>query len=239
MPEKVGWGEVGEKSKLPKSEQPGANNTGGKNSLPPLKYIKFEAGGVYNIRPLQSPIVFYKYFLKRDGKYFSAICEDPSTCPIFIHHKLIPQEKYAINVIDREDGELKILEGSVSIFGRFRDCYDGSGINPGGKVGYDFQITATGDGLERRYKCKKMAKTVISQAEATMLKEHKLFQLEKIYKVTPSDQIEEKLFGMNEKIVEPSSNKIDEDDLMDELGDSDDLDGAVVSSDDDDNELDI
>jgi len=231
------WENFGKGSKLPPQENTSSGQgSGGNKDLPPLKWMRLEGGNTYNIRPLGGPVVFYKYVVPHNGEYHSAICEDPRTCPVFLKHQIRPQEKYAINVIDRSDGEIKILEGPFSIFKELKTFWDHTNVNPGKANGADFKIDVTGEGKKKRYACEYTGRTTLTEEERSLIKSKGLFKLEKIYKVTPSDKIEEKLFGAStDAKSEPKQTAVAEDDLLDDLG----TDSPVESASDDLDELDI
>jgi len=202
MVDAVDWKTFGKDSKLP--PMPRKDGEPGQKKLPPLKFMKVKAGSngeekTFRIRPLLGAVMFYKYVVPHNGKWRSAICEDPRVCPIFTKHDIRPQEKYAINVIDREDGEIKILEGPFSIFKEFKTYYEHTGTNPGKAKGADFVVKVTGTGKKTRYEGSFAGKTDLTEEERKTINTHGLFQLEKIFKVTPADQIEEKLFGETEE----------------------------------------
>ena len=75
-----------------------------------VKFLKLKEGSNVRIRPLHKPVIFYKYFHKYNGKWKSAITENPSTCPIKSRHPELKEAtlRYACYVIDRSDGEIKV-----------------------------------------------------------------------------------------------------------------------------------
>ena len=78
--------------------------------------------GTYQIRPLGNPVEFHKFMLQgTDGKWRSAVCLDPDTNPVSRKHNIKPTSRYAVVVLDRADGEVKLLEAGVSVFKEFRN----------------------------------------------------------------------------------------------------------------------
>ena len=239
MAEKVEWSNFGNGNRLPRKG--GAN---GDTPLRPLKFIKIVSGSPVRVRPLLSAVNFFKYVVPHGGGFRSAICGNPETCPIFTKHDIQPQDRYAINVIDRADGEIKILEGSFNVFGQFHEYFKHTGINPGKGQGADFVISATGEGLMKRYKCEFADRTTLTPAEREMIKTEKPYNLERIFKVTPPEEIEAKLFGeqVQKKAAAPAAPT--ETDLMDGFDDdaspaAAEATGSSFSDDDLSDELDI
>jgi hypothetical protein len=160
------------------------------------EFLKLGAG-TYQVRLLGSPIKFHKFIVKQsDGRYTSAICNDPSNNPVTNNHEMTATERYAINIIDRADGQLKILEAGVSVFEKFKEFFQATGQNPGAQNGADFKITVTGANKTKRYETKFVKKTPLTDSEIKMVKERGgLIDLEKIYQPTPDDELENKLFN--------------------------------------------
>jgi hypothetical protein len=105
-----------------------------------------------------------------------------------------PRKTFAIHVIDRADGQLKILEKGQSIFGAFADFKATNNINPAGKSGHDFVIKVEWPGGNKR-QAKYTVSPVISpspwtEEEVAMIKEQHA-DLKKIYAPTPLEKIKE------------------------------------------------
>ena len=181
----VDWAEIGDNPK-------GGALSGAQGQI---SFLRLQSGNTYKIRLLGSPVKFYKYVIQHDGSWRSAICEDPSTCIIRQEHGEDPRERYAVNVIDRTDGEIKIMEGPLTVFKTFRTFFEGTGSAPGGAQGGDFEIVVTGSGLGTRYKVTFSKKTPFTDEEKTYIKEKGLYELERIFKSTPPDEIEATLYG--------------------------------------------
>jgi hypothetical protein len=102
-------------------------------------------------------------------------------------------------VIDRQDGKLKILEGPFSIFKALRSYYENTHRNPGKANGADFIVKVKGLGEKKRYDCSFAGDNTLTQEEAKLINAHGTFKLDKIFKVTPADKIEAKLFSDEEE----------------------------------------
>jgi hypothetical protein len=216
MTSKLDWNSVGGNKK---------NGTGSGKKLKNLEFIKFVDGASYNIRPLGNPIVFLKAGVTVNGAYRSAIIEDPDSPVVKKFSNMNVNERYAVNVLDRSDKKIKIMEGPLSIFGEFKSYSEHTQKNPGLSEGADFNIKASGEGKNRRYATKFAKNTVLSDAEKAMIKEQGLYDLEKVFKVVPDDELEDKLF--NSSGNKQQQYKKSNDTVAEELG----LDGTSEAAD--------
>jgi len=173
----------------------GNSNTTFNDNSGSINFLKLASGGTYTIRPLGKCVEFNKYFLQHNGRWRSAICSDIDTCPVRKNHNVEPSIRYAVSVIDRADGLLKIMEGPVTVFKPFRMFSEATGFSPGGVDGADFEIKVTGAGKKTRYIVKMVQRTPFTSEEKAYLKEQKLYNLERIYKATDPEEIENVLFG--------------------------------------------
>jgi len=102
-----------------------------------------------------------------------------------------PRETFAIHVIDRADGKLKILEKGKSLFKQFARYNKVNDVNPAGKDGTDWVISVEGSGLQTSYSATAKSKpTPFTEAEIEMIKANKA-PLKEIYKTTPIEKIKE------------------------------------------------
>lgn len=102
-----------------------------------------------------------------------------------------PRETFAIHVIDRADGKLKILEKGKSLFKQFARYNQVNDVNPAGKDGTDWVITVEGSGLQTSYSATAKSKpTPFTEEEIAMIKANKA-PLKEIYKTTPLEKIQE------------------------------------------------
>jgi len=164
------------------------------NSGSKAVFLRLNAG-TYVVRLIGTLVAMNKFMVEKDGRWRSAVCEDPNNNPVTKNHGLNPSERYAINVIDRADGEVKILEGGVKVFGEFKKYYKHTQKNPGGRDGADFKIVVTGAGRSKKIVTTFERNTVLTDDEVNFLKERGLNKLEEIFKSTPDAELEAKLFG--------------------------------------------
>jgi len=212
MTSKLDWNSVGSNNK---------SGSGGKK-LKNLEFIRFTGGSNYNIRPLGCPIVFLKAGMMVNGSYRSAIIEDPDSPVVKNFSNMNVNERYAVNVLDRLDGKIKIMEGPLSIFGEFKSYSDHTQKNPGLSVGADFSIKADGDGKERRYTTKFFKNTTLTDDEKAMIKDQGLYDLEKVFKVVPDEELENKLLNTSGQ----QQYKKNDNTVVEELG----LDGDITKT---------
>ena len=206
MTSKIDWNTVGNAE----------NSSGGEGNSRSLTFIRWNDGNVYHLRPLGSAIQFLKAGMSHNGSYRSIVIDDPDNPTIKKYSNMNIAKRYAVNVLDRDDNKIKIMEGPISIFRELGSYHKHTGRNPGAAEGGDFRISVTGNLKQRRYKTEFEKNTTLTAEEKAMIKKEGLFDLEKIFKVVENDQIEEKLFDQT-----PSS-QTTSDNVEDELG----LDGA-------------
>lgn len=179
-----------------------------KNNSNGVNYLRLEANKSYRIRPVGKPYRIFQYFIERNesqgGGFARAYTDDAENCVVFKKTGEKARERFAVNVIDRADGKLKVLEGAVTIFKQMAVWSKNTGLDPGTKDGGDFAITVECPGNVKkntRYQCQFLGPVPFAKEETEMLKKQGLYKLEEIYKPTPQADIMQKLFG------EPSSSK--------------------------------
>jgi len=181
------------------SKQGGKGGSGGRSND---MFLKLEPGKTYRVRPVGNPCTFHAYWVSSPDnpkRFNRAITEDPENCIIRQKYNQEAKPRYAVNVIDRADGKLKVMEAPGSVFDAIRSWAKAVGQDPGARAGADFQITvvvpAGGDRKRTEYKTTPMLQTPFTEEERAMLKEKGLYKLEELYKPTPQNEIEAKLYG--------------------------------------------
>lgn len=164
-------------------------------------FLSLESGKTYRIRPLFYPYKFWKYFHKNGSQLRTAICGDPDTCPIKDRHPNLakPVLRFAIYVIDRADGKVKILEAPQSVFRPMGNHADAMNKNPGDlDKGSDWMVKKSGQGFKTKYDVTFLADTPLTMEEKRAVKEalgEDIKKLKTIYPVDAPEEIERKLFG--------------------------------------------
>jgi hypothetical protein len=174
----VSWNEVEKNRKIKKSI-----------------YFKISPGEKSKIRPLGNPVVFKRFMFKYNDIWRSAICLDEKDCPAMKNHNISPVVRCAINVLDRRDNSLKILEGAPKIFQVMKLFFEKTGKNPGGTDGAQYYISLNDTGGKSAYSLEFAGSHTLLDEDIALVKSNGLFLLKKIYKATPPDEIEKVLFG--------------------------------------------
>ena len=173
------------------------------------KYLKLEAGKSYRIRPVFKPHVFYKYFIERpQGGFGQAITDSPEDCVIKSKYGEESKMRFAVNVIDRSDSSIKVLEGPISILKQFSNWASETGTDPGSKDGGEFSIRVECPGNDKkktRYNVSFINYVPFTEDEKALIKSGGMSDLEQLYKASPQDQIEAKLYGSEEDSDNSSS----------------------------------
>lgn len=183
----ISWDDMAEDAKT--------SSGGGNNN----KYMKLESGKKYKVRPVGRPVRFFKYFRMDGNRVRSAICANPDACPVKAKYPDLdkPRRRYAINIIDRTDGNIKILEAGPTVFQGFMAWYEQTGKSPGGKDGGDFGITVKGVGRDTEYGVT-FLETKPLTAEENELYNEKKYDLETEYAAKDAEEIEKRLFGKDD-----------------------------------------
>jgi len=169
-----------------------------------IKYGKIVAGTPHIFRPVGNPVFFYEVIRQNeDGYWRSCTVENPdgntpesrATAAVLTKLNLSARPVFAINEIDRSDGQLKILKFVTTVFNRLKQYKGDTGKDPGGKDGADWSILKTGSGQKgTKYKVDKAKDSPFTPEEIKMIKEE-YYPVDKIFVVTPADKIESELYS--------------------------------------------
>lgn len=192
----LNWDKINVDNSKVKSKN--SSNDGDRRSLKYITLGKKAVGKEYIVRPIKNPVGFYKAVIQTpDGRWNNVVVEMDDeggdthvrNHPLYLNHNVPFSARYAINVIDRADGEVKILEGGVSIFEAFSKFNEMTERSPGAKEGADFKIEVTGKKGKDYYKVNMHAKTVLGADEVDQIKEQGgIYKLQDIYKPTPDEK---------------------------------------------------
>jgi len=163
---------------------------------PKIPYMDLTKPGKYQCRPVGPHVKCRKFF-----KPYRATLQDSDrdTDPAW-GAGFYPSRRYAINVIDRSDGKLKVLEKGSSVFKYFANYKATSGKNPSDvKEGSDFAITVKvpklpngePNKLKTEYLVMPIKETPLTTEEIAMIQSQKLWPLTDIYKSTPLEKRQE------------------------------------------------
>jgi len=174
------------------------NGTGGKGKT---NFLKFSPGKTVIFRPVGKAVTFAKFFVNGRSVVVDIADKDKA-------QEILSQEagqevtgtiRYAINVIDREDNKIKVLEGGNSIFKQFANWAKAANTHPGGNGGGNWTITAEGSGQNRRYNTTFVKNVPFTADEVKRLKneseDKELYTLKDIFKATPVSEVVQKAYG--------------------------------------------
>lgn len=165
------------------------------------EYLRIEPNIEYRVRPVLYPVKFERFYNRdSDGKLHSAIAGNPEDCPVRNKYGLEPKPRYAMNVIDRADGKLKIMEFPFTVYEALKTWKDNTQREPGGKNGTDFVVKKTGSGIKgTKWSCKcvqGITSTLWTEDDLKLIDKKRggsVYNLREIYAATPTDKVEERL----------------------------------------------
>lgn len=182
MPEQVNWGTFTPSFK--------SKSKSGK-----IQNLRLDPGD-HKVRIIGKPVMFYKYYVSGPSGGTSAICEDPSTCPIREKYGIEPTARFAANVLDRNDGDtLKIMEFTQYLFDQIVVQQTKRNIENVGAdtTGYDVSITVTGVKPKTKSTVVILDKAPFTDKEKEYITQN-IYDLKKIYQACPKEEIENKLY---------------------------------------------
>ena len=146
-------------------------------------------------RPLGDLYIFKKYMFQHNNRWRIAVCLNEETCPVANKHNIAPSVRYAINVIDRRDESIKILEMSIKVAKEIKVFFDKTGKKPGGTNGAQYTMSLSEYAGKWIYGASFAGPHTLSEEDLELIKKQGLYNLKKIYKATDPSEIEEVLFG--------------------------------------------
>lgn len=211
--------------KLPSNKfKKGGKSGGGKDGdkkMKPLNFIKFTDDSSHIVRPVGKAHGFYRFYYKAAKRYIIAMVKmndegEITESNVEELQSLLdcnPEERFAMNVIDRADKVIKILSGPIQMLNDFADVAKAKGIVPGGMNGGDWKISSTGAGKSRRYRCNYLGPAPFTDEELLRIKnpdkaKNEWYILEDIYKPTDMKYVN-KLLGKDD--APAPSNVVNED----------------------------
>jgi len=199
-----------------KDDENKSKGNGGQDNRPKTEYMDMTKPGDYKLRLVGPHVKCRKHF-----KPYRATVQDneKSQDPAWVAG-FMPGKRFAINVIDRADGKLKILEKGASVFKHFANYKSVFGEDPAGKNGPDFLIKVTvpklpngePNKLKTEYTVTHLKEAPFTADEVKMIKEKGLWPLLEIYKSTPADKMKEMWDALpDDKKIAPKKNDDDDD----------------------------
>jgi hypothetical protein len=226
-------------SEFDKEDGEANKKSGNSKSFPKAEFMSFKEEKTYKVRLIGSLVKFRRWW-----KPYKAITheslrdQDPAWKAGWF-----PKRRYAINVIDRSDGKLKIMEQGPTVFQAFYDYREARSIDPAGKDGPDWSITVkipkNSDGvknpMDKDYAVVALDKAPLTQEEKKMLCKcdengnilkgedgkaiSNLWNLQRIFKPTAISKMQEMWVSLSDEAKVPPKRKTDK---KDEDGEGDD-----------------
>lgn len=180
-------------------------------------FLKLESGKEYKVRPVGEAVQFWKFFVPGINRSVNVDVSPPALVhdigALLQDHfgqEIKPSMRYAIKVIDREDGNrVKILESSATIFKMMATWSKGSDMKVGSSKAGDWIITAEGTRPQIKYNASFLKNTPITDEEIKMintLKDKPEYNLSKIYETATLENVLEKLGQTGSKKSSSASN---------------------------------
>jgi hypothetical protein len=197
MPSVIDWSSIG--SEIDKKRNSSQNNGSGVN------FLRMKDEGTYVFRPVGQMVQFYKIFANKRPVIVDMEVKDEAAKIVSEHLgvDVRPDLKFASYVIDRADGQIKVLEGNFKMLEAFATWAGATNEQPGGQSGGDWTIKATGKGMggknPRRYQTNFLKSQPLTAQELSMIESCKgnLPKLKDLFKSTPLDKIIEHLTKTN------------------------------------------
>jgi hypothetical protein len=128
------------------------------------QFLKLKSGNSYRVRFVSHPYRFCRLYRNVDSQTCTAICEEEmKDC---YPHGVRSAQRLVAYAIDRSDGQIKILEGPVSVFrpvGIHASIVQQKPDDP--KNGSDYMIKVTGAGIRTRYEVAAIKETPLTPSE--------------------------------------------------------------------------
>lgn len=202
------------KESLP-TDYPEGSGSGSGDRKKPI-FMKFAAGKNYRVRPIGRIVEFYKIF--KNGRSVVVDEKDAKEAARIVSEKdgktVYAQRRWAVNVFDRSDDVLKILEGSRPLFDSFSTWSSTTEIHIGAKNAGDWVINVKGEKKQRRYNASYLTDVEITEEEYHRAKKEEnggkgeAWNLDEVFKEVPLDKVIPYIFGSDDS-DSGSSNEID------------------------------
>lgn len=204
MPSVVDWSKLGGRAAKNEARRNGDSSNDG--TRPEWLRISSEV----KVRPIGQACEICKFFVQTPKGNRSVVVnpDDRDKVAAILQaetgKEVRPNTRFAMKVIDRSDGRIKIMEGGMQIFGFFGKWHNNMGIHPGSAQGYDWMITVEGEGLNKKYTPIPLGQTNLTEDELALAEKNKeQYTLTSVYEATPADQVVDRLFGEKGPSSEP------------------------------------
>lgn len=215
MPSVIDWNSVDEEFKNSGS---GKASSAGQSDKVRIPFLKFQKGKTHIFRPFGPAIRFHKFFLNNkrtvvvEPEDKDAAAKIISEC---VGKEIKPELRFAMFIIDRDDQEIKVLEGNFGMLKAFSQWATLNKCSPGSKQGGDWSIMVKGEGIAgpdpRRYQTGFVRTVPVTDAERNKINAiaDKL-KLNEIFPAIPINKLAEKIHELNSSTSFTSSTAVAE-----------------------------
>ena len=171
------------------NKREGSNDNNQPENREKLPFLDHKEPGSYLVRLVGKYVTYLTYFEPFRGKRVITHPSYKGKDPAW-NAKFYPQKKFAIHVIDRKDGKLKILDASKTLFECFKNYLDTNNCDPTGKTAPDFSIIVKKIGGKKSTSAMPAGeKNTLSKEDIDMILAKKV-DLKRIYKPKPLETIQ-------------------------------------------------
>lgn len=161
------------------------------------QFLKLQAGNKYRLRLVYKPIRYYQH-------WEPVICRSPGADPVtkqiidpLMLEGIEPKQRFACWVIDRADGQLKIMDFPGVLFDFFKEWKINYNDEPGGENGPDWAIKLEqppgGNKTMTKYKAMALDRTPFTPDEKKLITPDLTKRLAELRKDNTPDEIREML----------------------------------------------
>jgi len=212
MATKLDWNTV------PKS---GFKSGGGNNpDRREILRIKFTDDCSHIVRPVGPPVGFFSFFSPSLRRSFRCDLGNAAVAKQLAEVlNCEPSQKFAINVIDRSDNVIKIMEAPMTVYEQMVDVCSVNKTKAGGKNGGDWKVSTKpvkrkGGGQSRRYTANFLGKEPFTEEELARIEnedpsKNEWYILDDIYKEDDPESVKQLIekFGSGSDSPAPKSYK--------------------------------
>ena len=173
-----------------------------------LNFINFTDDSTHIVRPVGTARGFWRFYHPPTRRYFVANVEKDEKGRIVESNidelrEILgcdPEPRFAINVIDRADQQIKILQGPMTIVEQMSEHAQTTKKRPGGPEGGDWKITSKGSKKSRRYNCNFLDSTPFTEEELNKINnpdqsKNEWYILKEVFKPSDADYVSKVVKG--------------------------------------------
>lgn len=174
------------------NSRPGGAGGGSKNG-----FLKLQNGVRYRVRLVSKPVRYFQHWEPVPCRSPGIDESTGQTIDPLMQLGYKPKKTFAIWVIDRADGQFKVMDFPQSLYNEFLKWKQGFNEDPGGHRGPDFQIwreCPSGNKMQTRYNAIALDRVEFTEDEKTFIKNNNLRQkIEDLRKAHSPEEIKQLL----------------------------------------------